>query len=160
MKKTLVSAALAAFLLPLGAQADNGPGCGVGQMIFKGQSGLLPHTLAATTNGSTYNQWFGLTSGTLECNPEAVVSNEFQREVFVAANMDSITQEMARGNGDHLTSLADLMGISASDRDGFFALTKAQFSALMDASDDGAKGMLVAIDSAMMTDAALAKYVR
>lgn len=160
MKKTLFTAAFAALMLPVLAQADSGPGCGVGQMIFKGQTGLVPHTFAATTNGSTYNQWFGLTSGTLDCNPEQVVSNEFQREIFVASNLDSITLEMARGSGDHLASLADLMGITASDRGDFYAMTKVQFPALIQASDAGAKGMLVAINNAMMSDTNLAKYVR
>ena len=43
-------------------------GCGVGTMIFKGKSGLAPHVLAVTTNGTFGNQTFGMTSGTLGCN--------------------------------------------------------------------------------------------
>lgn len=161
MKKVIVTAAFAAMLAPALSQAANtGPGCGVGTMIFEGQSGIFAHTLAATTNGSTLNQWFGITSGTLECDPTAVVSNEVQREIFVASNMDNITQEMAQGGGDHLASLADLIGIRAADRGDFYALTKSQLPSLMASSEQGAQQMLLTLNTAMQSDVNLAKYAQ
>lgn len=160
MKKLLITAAAAAMAIPVWAMADSGPGCGVGTQIFKGQSGIFAHTVAATTNGTLVNQWFGLTSGTLGCDPQSVVSNEYQRQMFVASNMDNLTREMAQGSGDHLVSLASLMGIDATDRGEFYALTKAKLPVLMQAPNTGAKELLAALDSAMLTDANLAKYVR
>lgn len=160
MKKIFLSVALGAMTLPAVSLADSGPGCGVGTNIFKGQTGLFAHTAAATTNGSTFNQLFGLTSGSLDCNPGATVSNEYQREIFVSANMDSISQEMAQGGGDHLRSLATLFDIAQADRPVFYSLTQQQLPTLLDSSKQGAKAMLSSLDSAMVADPVLAKYVR
>ncbi|MGI9303725.1 MAG: DUF3015 family protein [Gammaproteobacteria bacterium] len=160
MKKLIWSTALAAFGLTGAAHADSGPGCGWGTLAFKGQSGLSAHAAAATTNGTSSNQWFGLTSGTAGCDPETVVSNEFQRKAFVASNIDNLSREMARGRGDHLDALASLLYISEDDKAGFFSLTQAQLAGLMEASRQGAPGMLAALNTAMLADPALAKYVR
>lgn len=160
MKKAALTLALAAATLPGLSLADNGPGCGIGTEIFKGQSGLFAHTLAATTNGSTFNQWFGLTSGTLDCNPTSVVSNDFERVNFVAANLDNLSQEMAQGGGIHVRTLASLYAIEPSDRAQFYDLTQRKMSQLLDSSKDGAQALLASLDSAMGADPVLAKYTR
>ena len=36
-------------------------GCGLGVMVFEGQDGILSQTLAITTNGIFWNQFFGIT---------------------------------------------------------------------------------------------------
>ncbi len=159
MKRLALSAALAAMTLPAASFADSGPGCGLGAQIFKGQSGLFAHTAAATTNGTSYNQLFGLTSGTLDCDPESVVSNDFEREVFVAMNLDNLSQEMAQGGGAHLDSLASLYGISAEDKDHFLDLSQRQLPTLLQGAAD-ADTLLSALDTAMASDPALARYVR
>ncbi len=160
MKKTALSLALAASALPGFALADNGPGCGIGTQIFKGQSGLFAHTLAATTNGSTFNQLFGLTSGTLDCNPANVVSNEFERVNFVAANLDNLSQEMAQGGGSHVQALAALYDIAPADRAQFYELTQREIPQLLDSSKNGAQALLVSLNTAMNADPVLAKYSR
>jgi len=159
MKKTALSLALAATLPGL-ALADSGPGCGIGTQIFKGQSGLFAHTIAATTNGSTFNQWFGLTSGTLECNPTNVVSNDFERVNFVAANLDNLSQEMAQGGGIHMRTLASLYAIAPADRAQFFDLTQRRMPQLLDSSKQGAQALLASLDTVMGADPVLAKYAR
>ncbi|HEB92201.1 MAG TPA: DUF3015 domain-containing protein [Gammaproteobacteria bacterium] len=160
MKKAALSLALAASALPGFALADNGPGCGIGTQIFKGQSGLFAHTLAATTNGSTFNQLFGLTSGTLDCNPANVVSNEFERVNFVAANLDNLSQEMAQGGGSHVQALAALYDIAPADRAQFYELTQREMPQLLDSSKNGAQALLVSLNTAMNADPVLAKYSR
>ncbi len=160
MKKVIIPAALALLGMAGNIYADNGPGCGWGTTVFKGQSGFVPHTSAATTNGTTMNQWFGLTSGTGSCDPESVVSNEFQRKLFVASNMDNLSQEMAQGRGDHLDVLASLMSISEQDKDNFYSLTQAEFPRLMDAANEGAVNVLAVLDDMMLADPVLAKYAR
>ena len=160
MKKVVIPVTLAILGMAGYAQAENGPGCGWGASVWKGQSGFLAHTSAATTNGTTYNQWFGLTSGTAGCDPESVVSNEFQREIFVTSNMDNLSSEMARGGGDHLDVLATLMQIQEQDKAKFYSLTQAELPRLMDAAGKGTSYMLVALDDAMLSDPVLAKYAR
>jgi len=163
MKHLLLAATLVAFGVLGGggiARAGDGPGCGWGQILFKGQSGLFAHTSAATTNGTSYNQWFGLTSGTAGCDPDTVVSNEFQRQLFVASNVDNLSRDMAQGGGDHLDALASLLDIPAQDRAGFFAMTQANLPRILAAAQQGTPEMLAVLDGAMAADPVLAKYLR
>ena len=160
MKKVVLTLALAATTLPGLTLADSGPGCGIGTQIFKGQSGLFAHTLAATTNGSTFNQYFGLTSGSLDCNPSNVVSNDYERINFVAANLDNLSQEMAQGSGSHVQALAALYDIAPADRAQFYQLTQREMPQLLDSSRHGAQALLASLDTAMDADPVLAKYTR
>lgn len=160
MKRIMASAVIAAAGVTGTAFADSGPGCGWGATVFKGQTGLFAHTAAATTNGTTWNQWFGLTSGTAGCDPTVVVSNEYQRKMFVASNMDSLSQDMAQGRGDHLDALASLLAIDDADKPGFYSMTQANLPEIMAAADQGATEVLAALDGAMSADPVLSKYVR
>ena len=56
------------------AQQEN-TGCGLGTMLFDGQQGIAPQVLAVTTNGTSGNQTFGITSGTLGCTQDGVVKS-------------------------------------------------------------------------------------
>ena len=162
MKKLIGGAILLSLALPMSAMAQNtGPGCGLGSMIFKGKSGLGPNILAATTNGISGNQTFGLTFGTLGCNAEQMVSNEYQKEIFVASNMDTLAEEAAKGQGNHLASLAELIGIqSQQEREVFYTLTQANYDKVFVKSNSNATQILAALDDSMKTDAVLAKYVK
>lgn len=161
MNKLIKSAAFVLMAAPVSlAFAGTGSGCGLGATVFEGQSGLFPNILAATTNGTSGNQTFGLTSGTSGCDAEAVVTNEYQRKVFVANNLDNLSQEMAQGQGDHLASLATLMGVAKEDQSAFYSFTQSQYGSLFNTSEVSADQVIAALDSAMMQDASMAKYVR
>lgn len=104
-------------------------GCGLGTQLFKeiGQDKILFQVLAVTTNGILGNQTFGITSGTLECQkPTTFVRNEKLKE-FVAANMDTIAQDMAAGQGESLVTLAELMEVPAQKRAEFYSSLQANF---------------------------------
>lgn len=161
MRKFVLAAAVLAFtaLPAANAFADaTGAGCGVGTMIFKGQRGVLPQILAATTNGSFGNQTFGMSTGTLGCEQDGLVLNEHERSMYVAANYEQIKQDMARGGGEYLTDLATLMKIAPEDRGAFYALTKDRFAALTGTADADAEALLARLDEALATDPVLARY--
>ncbi len=67
MKKLIAAAAL--ISASSFAMADNGPaGCGLGTaVVFPDANEWHEHVLAATTNGTSGNQTFVMTSGTLGC---------------------------------------------------------------------------------------------
>jgi hypothetical protein len=88
-------------------------------MLFENNDGLLSQTAAATTNGLLGNQTFGISSGTLECNQPAELYAREQLQKFVAANMDSVAKDIARGNGESLDTLAELMQVPVEERDTF-----------------------------------------
>ena len=159
MRKLTLAAAVVAFaaLPAMNAFADaSGPGCGVGAMIFKGQQGILPQTLAGTTNGTLLNQLFGISSGTLGCEQDGVVLNEHEKDMYVAANFDHVKRDMARGGGEYLTTLASLMAVAPADQAAFFALTKDRFAALAGGTSTD---LLRNLDRELAADPSLSRYV-
>ena len=140
MKKVLVVFLVAAVLfVSIGvANAVNkdNTGCGLGYILFKdaGDSTTI-QSLAVTTNGTSGNQTFGITTGTLECSqPASFVSNERLND-FVASNMDTIAQDIAAGDGEALVTLAELMEVPSANRPEFFSVLQKNFSAIFTAED-------------------------
>ncbi|MGE4395980.1 MAG: DUF3015 family protein [Sulfurimonas sp.] len=112
MKKILVSlAAVVALSSSLVAGVNSQTGCGLGSMIIKDDSTAVLLALQATTNGTSGNQTFGITSGTLGCQKTQFVMNE-QAEEFVASNMDQLAKEIAMGHGESIDTLAELLEVS------------------------------------------------
>jgi hypothetical protein len=112
MKKILVSiAAVVALSSSVMAGVNSQTGCGLGAMIIKDNSSAVLLALQATTNGTSANQTFGITSGTLGCQKTKFVMNE-QAEEFVAANMDQLAKEIAQGHGESVDTLAELLMVS------------------------------------------------
>src|SRR5690606_35144952 len=68
MNRLRIASLLAAASLNAFATAPGGPGCGWGNMLFEGQSGLPSHLVASITNGTSGNATFGMTSGTNGCD--------------------------------------------------------------------------------------------
>ena len=149
MKKVLCAVAAGLLLGMAGApaMAANNPntGCGLGSLVFENQDTVLTQILAATTNGTLANQTFGITSGTSNCaKPANYVSNE-RLEQFVAANMDTLAQDIAAGGGERLTALADLLQVPAAERPGFDAKLKANFAKIYPTADVQAGAVIDAI---------------
>jgi hypothetical protein len=157
---------LGAALLPLCAapvwaeHPDTGPGCGLGKVIwadYSRQKSIAPQVLQATTNGSTGSNTFGISSGTSGCTNDGTIMGQYKASVFAAANYDNLSKEMAQGGGEHLASLAELMGIPEEHRSEFFALAQVQYANLIQSGDTTPAGMLNTLQSGMATHPALAK---
>jgi len=129
MKKMAVAAALAATTtISAFAGNQNMAGCGLGNMIFKDQNTMVFQLLAATTNGISGNQTFGITSGTLGCTPDGAVAANEELNMFTGKNLDKLAADMAKGEGETLSTFAALRGIE--DKAAFFAASQAQFGAI------------------------------
>jgi hypothetical protein len=103
-------------------------GIGLGTLIFEGSDGLVQQVLAATTNGSCGNQTFAITSGTSGAKPwSRFVMNE-EIHNFVRDNMDTLAREMARGSGETLDTLAELIGVEPDARPAFAKEAQANFN--------------------------------
>ena len=110
MKKTLFIAVTTA-LLSTSSFAGN-VGCGLGNSVIKNQDSVLMQVFAVTTNGTSGNQTFGITSGTSGCaKPAKFVSNDKANE-FVAGNMDVLALDISNGQGEALDTLATLLHVS------------------------------------------------
>lgn len=146
---------------PMGAAlADNDIGCGVGTVLWEGHAGIAPKVLAATTNGILGNQTFGISSGTLECQQGGVITVSARLPMYASANLDRIAADMAAGQGETLTSLAELYGIAAQpDRDEFNRMVRTHFASIFPSDKTTAGQMLQALQTVMAHNKKLAHYV-
>lgn len=158
MRKIVLTALLGAMSVGTAfAQKDN-VGCGVGSMIFDGQSGVAPQVLAVTTNGTFGNQTFGISSGTLGCTQDGVVRDHRKVAMFTGSNLDKLASNMAAGQGEALETMASLMGIAEADKPAFYAATHEHFAAIFPSSDVTAEQVLAAVNDVLARDARLARY--
>jgi hypothetical protein len=140
------------------ARADDNIGCGLGTQLFEGKDDTLFQILGATTNGILGNQTFGISSNTLGCKRNQVITAEARRSLFASANLDRLARDMASGEGETLTALAEIMQIEDSDRAAFGRLTKDHFVALFPSDQVTAGDMLGTLDRLMAEDADLSRY--
>lgn len=156
MKKVVCSVAL--LSLSSLALADNGPGCGWGAQLWKGKTGLVAHTSAGTTNGSSFNPLAGLVSGTSGCENPGVVNNDYEKKVFVAMNLDDLARDAAQGSGEYLSSMAKLMGIDEKYHASFFQMAQANYASIFNAENADYQQVLTSIDALMRSDAVLSQF--
>ena len=154
MKKLLVLVAMVTLAAPV-AFAGKSSGCGLGSQLFAGQSGLVMNVLAATTNGISGNQTFGITTGTSGCDGNDTVYNQQMQEEFVATNMEVLAEEMAQGNGQYVSALAELMGCDVAAQAEFGSMTQSRYETIFSASDQEAKALLGTLKSEISKDALL-----
>ncbi|WP_148864163.1 DUF3015 domain-containing protein [Marinobacter fonticola] len=152
MKKLIAGA----MLLGASSLAFAQPGCGVGAMIWKGQSGIAPHVLAATTNGTFGNQTFGMTTGTLGCNTNESVKS---MAMYMDSNIDKIARDMSRGEGENLDTLAVLLNVEQNDRAAFRQLLQDNFATVFPSSDTTSDEAVSAIVALLESHASFSKYV-
>ncbi len=129
MKKFLVALLGASFIsLPSFAVNKENVGCGLGYMIFKDSpDSVLFEVLAVTTNGTSANQTFGITFGTLECKkPTKIVKND-RLFKFVSDNMDELASDIASGQGETLETVAELLNIPQDKKSVFFRKLQMNF---------------------------------
>ena len=133
MKRVILVASTLLLASSLSAEVHRNTGCGLGSMLIENQNTVVKQVLAAISNGTSGNQTFGITSGTLNCSkPVAIVSNE-KIEKFVADNMDALAIDIASGSGENLDTLSMLMNVE--DKATFSQTLKANFSKIYSSSD-------------------------
>ena len=125
MKKILSALTILGLSCSLYANNTN-TGCGLGSIVIKNQNSSVLQALAATTNGTSGNQTFGITSGTSNCNkPSNFVSNDKLNQ-FVNENMDELAMDISAGKGETLNTVAALMNVD--NKEDFASKLQANFS--------------------------------
>jgi hypothetical protein len=162
MKKTVLAISL--LLMVSGGSVafaeETGAGCGIGKVLMEGKTGTSNNVVAAILNTILIPNTFFMTTGILGCDTTQTVQKEEVREVFVASNMDNLSQDIAQGQGDYLTALATVMGVDKKDEQAFYTLTQEQYGELFSSTQVNARQMLATLDNALLSDPALAKYVK
>ena len=154
MKKFIAGAALA---VAASTSFASPAGCGLGTaVVFPDANEWYEHVMAATTNGTSGNQTFGMTSGTLGC--ESANGPLAGVQTFMDDNMDQLAIDSANGQGETLDALAEVIGVEAQDQVAFRTAMQSNFDSLfsVDATSESA---YEAMKSAMEADASLQKYL-
>lgn len=129
LRKLLV---LSALLISTKALAVGDAGCGLGSLIFK-ENAKLSQTLALTTNGLTWTQFFGITTGTSNCSASKWVKADHEARYYAQANMPNLKVDMARGEGESLTAFAQILGCKESGIPAFGQLVQSRYSQIFPA---------------------------
>ncbi len=140
------------------AEAPGGPNCGWGNMMFEGQSGGGPHFLASTTNGTSGNQTFGMTSGTNGCSTDGTLTYGGDSMANAAEIMDEFSEDVARGYGEALNAMAVMIGVEQQDRSTFAQVMHENFATIFPSEDVTAEQALTAVNTIMKSDSRLTKY--
>lgn len=128
MKKIYLAAAvLASMGLAHAASALDSTGCGLGSMAWKGEKGIGPQVLAATTNVSFGTQTFGITFGTSGCDPNGRVSGGTGKMAlaFLENNMEQFAMDASAGQGETIDTLAGILNVDSKE---LGAKTQANFA--------------------------------
>ena len=137
MKKILL-ATVSFSLLALGsARADN-PGCGLGSMVWSGEKGVLFDLMATCTNGTSGNQTFGISTGTLGCKRNAVIQKR-EFAYFMNNNYEQFAMDAAAGKDSETMRAA--AAILKVDSVKLASLVKTNFASIF---TDGAESLEVA----------------
>jgi len=158
MKKQLLAVALLASM-STGASADQDVGCGLGSILWAGQSGLVPKVLAATTNG-IFGQTFAISTGTLGCQQSGVISSRVRLTMYTGSNIEKLARDMSVGQGESLNVLADLMGVPETDKPAFFQAARDNFGTIFAPENVTAGQVLDALNNVMAADSTLVGYVK
>ena len=158
MKKMLAGLVLlsASSVAMAGAAGGNG-GCGWGNALFAGQSGKATHVLAGITNALFGNNTFGMTTGTNGCDSSGSLS--YGGKNVVSSIMNEFSEDVARGEGDAMNTVAVLYGVEPTDRDTFASVMHENFAVLFPSEDVTVENMIVSMEDVMKADPTLAKYL-
>lgn len=102
-------------------------GCGLGSMLLGDEPGMV-QVVAAILNNAIIPQTFGITSGTMNCEKQAIFSSNERLNKFVMNNMDSLAVDIAKGNGESLEAFVELMEVKKEERMDIYAKLQSNFS--------------------------------
>lgn len=125
-------------------------GCGLGSIILGDKKGIM-QIFAATTNGTSASQTFGITSGTSNCDDGG--TNLQTAKSFVEANREALAKDIARGNGESLAALSTIGG--CSDTRAVGASLQKNYSSVFASANASNAAVSEAMVSQMKSDASL-----
>ena len=157
LKKYVIFSALL-LVLPALSQAQNVGKCGWGSKLMDGQGGIAPQVLAVTTNGTSGNQTFGITTGTSGCTQDGVIRSNWRTAMFIGSNMDKLAKDISAGRGETLETLAQLIGVGAAQEEEFFQTARANFDNIFPRVDVSSQEVISSLREVLRSHPDLAQF--
>lgn len=158
MKRSFIAASLLSLSFGAAAEAPGGPSCGWGNMLFEGNNGMVFHFLASTTNGTSGNATFGMTTGTNGCSVDGKLTYSGQSLLSQSSVMEEFTQDVARGDGEAMNAVAISMGVTPENRPVFAQVMHENFNALFPTADVTSDQVYSTMVQLMQADARLKPF--
>lgn len=158
-KKLLIVTLLASLPVSAMAANENNVGsCGWGSKLFQGQKGIAPQVLAATTNGTSGNQTFAVTSGTSGCTQDGMVTSNWKTALFIDGNKEKLARDMSMGGGETLDVLAKLLGVRDEHKADFYRATKDNFGTIFASESVSTDQVLAGLKQVLAANTELSNY--
>lgn len=126
-------------------------GCGLGSLVIDKKGGQI---WAATTNGTAYSQLFGISSGTSNCVESPTSAKADRMDKYIVANKVALADDIARGQGETIQGLAQIMNCSQADSLG--SELQSKFSSIFSSHDLAANEITDRIITVVGQDSTLA----
>ena len=139
------------------AQGYGTAGCGLGSIVFGNKPGFV-QVFAATTNGTSGNQTFGITTGTSNCGGGAMGASRVEQRDFIANNRATLEREASQGSGDTLSAYAATFGCDSSSVPSFAAALQGSHQSVFASTEPEA--VANASRDVLKSDASLAQACR
>ena len=159
MKRILLSTLMLGVSSIALADAPGGPNCGWGNLLLQGKSGLVNHSFASTTNGTSGNATFGMTFGTNGCSVDGALTYGGDSLVWFDDVLDEYSSDVAQGEGETLNAVAVMIGVEKQDRGHFDSVMHENFANLFPNPEVSSQEVLNSMMALMSEDATLSKYV-
>lgn len=125
-------------------------GCGLGSQVMGAKDGQI---FAGTTNGTFGNQTFGITSGTSNCIGTPTSAKADRMDKYIVANKVRLADDIARGEGETIQGLAQLMNCQQANELG--SRLQSKFSTIFESHDMTANQITDRIITVVGQDTAL-----
>lgn len=137
--------------------ADGSSGCGPGWYAFKDNS-LVSSTLRSTTNGLLFPAvTIGMTMGTSNCSKHSIVMKEKESLHFVTNNHFELQSDVARGNGEYVSSYASTIGCQPAGQKHLQKMLKDNYNKIYPNSEIQPEKVLIETYRLIFTDKTLAE---
>ena len=132
--------------------ADGSSGCGMGYEVAPKQS-LVSSSTRSMVN-ATFSNSVGMTLGTSGCAKHSIVKNDAKGIHFAEANMNVLALEMARGNGEFVTSFAGVFGCQNSEA--FGSMVQAKYESVLPSANTSGVELYNNVKAEIRNNASLA----
>lgn len=151
MLKILLGISVSLFSFSIYA-ADGSSGCGPGWYVFKKNS-LVSSSLRSTTNGILGPAvTLGMTFGTSNCSKHSIVQKEKESLHYVTMNYHELKSDIAKGNGEFLTSFSHTLGCPTSANASFHKNLQKNYNKLFKTSNVNPEDTLLEVYNTIFTN--------